>query len=340
MGLYSLNRVTGLVENSYISKSIAEAATNTEGASLLEAAVLINEHESKMFDTLINLDFVSAIREAEEKEAEKAGDAEKAEEKKEEGKAQEEATKKNIFAKIKELAEKVWDAIKKAVAAVIDKITILLNNDKKILSKYVPAIKKLTDEQLGKFDKEFEYANGAIDIDDIQKAIDDMTLAKTEEDIKKVVDAFKEKINGIFVTGKLSKDIVDKQIDYISTDKYFAGTLKSLIDAAKVDAAKQKIAKKAEDADEDAAKVYETAVKILKNTKEIVSITISANKKALADARKILILAGRYALSLQGKKEDAKEEKKAEDVKAENEAFEYALCEASDLYVYESLALD
>ena len=115
------------------------------------------------------------------------------------------------------------------------------------------------------------------------------------------------------------------------------------MDDAKINAYKAKLEKKAaSEADkESASKAYEQATKILKSSKEIASWTISNVKRAMADARKILIIAGKYALSLQGKKEDVKDDKKeAEDVKAENEAFDYALCEASDLYVYESLALD
>ena len=104
MGLYSLNRVAGLTENAYINKSLIESmddSNNFTETSLLEVSQIITEHENQMFNTLIELDFVSAMNEAEEAKAEEKKDDALADEKKEAKAEADDTKKKNILKKAK-----------------------------------------------------------------------------------------------------------------------------------------------------------------------------------------------------------------------------------------------
>ena len=323
MGLYSLNRVAGLTENAYINKSLIESmddSNNFTETSLLEVSQIITEHENKMFNTLIELDFVSAMNEAEEAKAEKKDDA-PADDKKETKSEADDAKKKNILQKAKELLEKVWEAIKNAFMTFLAKIRILLNNDKKIIDKYVPALKKVDD--FSKYEKEFEYYDGEVPSFGIT-LFDAVNKDNAEETVKK----FKEDCDK-FKTGKLTKAIVDKAIEVISGKTF--ETFKS-----KASALKANVAAKLEGKEGDA---YEIANAQAKAAKECAAIYVKTIKKVLMDNRTILILAGKWALANAGKKEEKAEDKKDEKAATTdtNEAFDFALIEASNLYVTECL---
>ena len=318
MGLYSLNRVAGLTENAYINKSLIESmddSNNFTETSLLEVSQIITEHENKMFNTLIELDFVSAMNEHTEKKsgeakAEEENDA-PADDKKEAKSEADDAKKKNIFKKAKELLEKVWEAIKNAIRTFFEKVQVLLTNDKKIVEKYIPALEKLSDADLAKYDKEFEYyddPNGAVPFINDNMFIN-VKKDNAEEEIKK----YSERCNK-FKTDKLNGRIIKNAVQTIR-GKSFEEAKKNV---NKLNAS----AIKTEGLKDEA---YETAVAQSKVAKECAAIYIKTVKKIIADNRKIIVLAGKWALA--GTKKD----------EAVNDAFDFALAEASDVYVAECL---
>ena len=73
MGLYSNNKVAAVAANesasvneemSNIIKEIEECAYDPEFGDIMEAAIQIHENDQRMFDTLIGLDFASAVNES------------------------------------------------------------------------------------------------------------------------------------------------------------------------------------------------------------------------------------------------------------------------------------
>ena len=336
MGLYSLNRVAGLTENAYINKSLIESmddSNNFTETSLLEVSQIITEHENKMFNTLIELDFVSAMNEAEEAKAEEKKDDAPADDKKEAKSEADDAKKKNIFKKAKELLEKVWNAIKNAFLTFADKIRVLLNNDKKIVEKYVPALEKLSNEDFANYGKEFEYYDGELAAPNFNI----MSIASQvhKDDVDEWIKNFKEKCDN-FKTGKLNKDIVGKAIAVVK-GKLLDGFKKT---AKAVTTNADNVLKSTDEKDN----LYQLAVAQAKAAKEGAAIFVNTAKRILADDRKILIIAGKWALS--GKRVDEKREnlkKKGEEQEHEDsfqavsDSFDFALAEASDLYVMECL---
>lgn len=340
MGLYSLNRVAGLTENAYINKSLIESmddSNNFTETSLLEVSQIITEHENKMFNTLIELDFVSAMNEAGEAKAEENKNDAPADDKKEAKSEADDAKKKNILQKAKELLEKVWNAIKNAFLTFADKIRVLLNNDKKIVEKYVPALEKLSNEDFTNYGKEFEYYDGELAAPNFNI----MSIASQvhKDDADEWIKNFKEKCDN-FKTGKLNKDIVGKAITVVKGKLLdeFKKTAKAVTTNA------NNVLKSTDEKDN----LYQLAVAQAKAAKEGAAIFVNTAKRILADDRKILILAGKWALSGKKAKADEKREDMAKKSKEEGEdyensfqsvsdSFDFALAEASDLYVMECL---
>lgn len=101
---------------------------NTESTSLLEAMLYIAESEGKMFDSLISVDFVDAVNEADEEAAPEVKDDKK---------------KKTLLDVIKGIANKIWELLKKvagaiasAIETVISKLGELLKTNQGIVDKY------------------------------------------------------------------------------------------------------------------------------------------------------------------------------------------------------------
>ena len=106
MGLYSTNRVSGLTEATDI-----ELVPDSSFGDIMECNIQLCEHERMMFESLIELDFVSAtneavLTEAEAEEKNKAADGEK---------------KVKIGEKVAQVIDNAIAAIKKAFANFIAK---------------------------------------------------------------------------------------------------------------------------------------------------------------------------------------------------------------------------
>ena len=202
-------------------------------------------------------------------------------------------------------------------------------------------------KKFSKLTTKFEYPNVLLD------KLPTFTGNELWDNLDKVksgeyVTEFKKKFD-IFNTDTLTKYIVKDAIDTIKNDKFvqkFKDIAKAITDNAKNRVDVQKKA----GVDDDSKAYYDNAVAVAKAAKQCSAIYIGTAKRMLADYRKILIIAGKWALAGAGEEKKA-EDKKADDKKEaaktnekkndedleESAMFDFALMEASDLYVTECL---
>ena len=118
---------------------IYNSAVSTNESSLLSSMLYITEAEGKMFDSLINIDFMDAITEADEEAAADGGND--AEEKKQ-----------NVFSKIgaviKQICQRIWSILQTVGKAIGDafkalgaKIGVLVGTNNGIVTKYGDYVK-------------------------------------------------------------------------------------------------------------------------------------------------------------------------------------------------------
>ena len=133
MGIYSHNRVAGVAAN--VNEATSEVEATMENFELtpdfsigctLEAVLQMYENDAKMFDTLIECDFMEAENGFIMNESEAQAVNEAADEKKSEG----------IVAKIKAAINKFIEFIKSAAGNLIRKFNDLVGSDKKIAEQY------------------------------------------------------------------------------------------------------------------------------------------------------------------------------------------------------------
>lgn len=388
MGLYSTNRAAAVAVQSEsvetpvaVDESIESLIESIDWTpdynigSVLELCIALNENDAKMFDTLIECDFVSAnnniVMEAEEAEqANSAADTTK---------------KEKIGEKIAKVVKTVIEWIKKAASNAINKITELLHKDKKLVEMYG---KTLTMDNLKgfkgipdfDFPGEFTTKDGlAAMANSIKYFAIDAQKAQVKERLDTVMENFKKKIEEAH--DKVREDLVDAAlgagIDYdMNKDKVVnankgntwmptADQLKTIQhtvaagsiiigDIKKLTAEIVKIltdlereskkmlgnSTKASEYEVYQAKViYDFASTSCKELSKTFQTYNYALNKQLAAHRKAFIICGRYALS--ASKKGAKDTEDVPVEKVEGEVVEaamlYALGEASDMYVMEAL---
>ena len=385
MGLYSKNRAASVaVQNESVETPVVESIESLIESmdwtpdynigSVLELCIAINENDAKMFDTLIECDFVSAnnniVMEAEEAEqANSAADTTK---------------KEKIGEKIAKIIKAVGEWLRKAASNAISKITELLHKDKKLVEMYG---KTLTMDNLKNFKGipdfdfpgEFTTKDGLAALSNsIKYFAIDAQKAQVKERLDTVMEDFKKKIAeaqssvkdeiakaglgaGIgFDTeknkavnankGKTWMPTADqlKTIQHtVAAGSIIIGDIKKLTaEITKILTGLEKDAKKmlgsgtkASEYEVYQAKViYDFASTSCKELSKTFQLYNYALNKQLAAHRKAFIICGRFALKA------SKGGKDVEDVpveKVEGEVVEaatiYALGEASDMYVMEAL---
>lgn len=222
-----------MIYNTAVKK---DTTVNESAPSLLEAMLYIAESEGKMFDSLINIDFMDALNEADLSDQEEDYETGNGATQPDQDTMPEE--KKNKFVEvIKQIASKIWElltkvggAIKKAFEAFFAKAGEVLGTTKGIISKYgkyvtdqanlegfsglnnFPAIKDLeyVDKQLEQLSKVTNYkdmVNAAADIPD-----------KDAEERKAIIDKINSDIeNNLKITGEVTEDALKLQDNVVPT---------------------------------------------------------------------------------------------------------------------------
>lgn len=365
MGLYSTNRIDSFNESSVeireIMESIEETSYNPDFGDIMEVAIQIQENDQRMFDTLIECDFISAMNEAVllEEEAEEAN------------KAADEKKGGSLKDKIVALCTKIANAIKQAAANIIYKIKELLKTDQKLILKYKDVLKM---SNLDGFEgiKGFNFIN-------IQEILD-LAIDFEDSDIREDIDAFNNKI-----ASASSKEEIDKHYEEFENNiKQAEEKLSSAYEKSFAKDKKDVVWKPTEDDLEAAISVLkqgDTTIALIKkeSSKIILELkkmakdakkgikngkteleTYMLNKKyivtskvcstysktfkmitngiinAIAAARKVVIICGKYAAKKAGKSEGASD-KKTETEQTNESVLNWVLAESSDMYVYDYL---
>lgn len=346
MSVYAANRIASIAEDSQISEEIMEAFADKtrETANLSNYGIIAQLHENdmKMFDAIISADFASASSNKLLEGADLAALNEK----------MENATASKIWDKIKATIEAIKNAIIKVARLFRDKVSNLINADKKILAKFTKPIENLpADFSLAvKFSLPKESLNKVAgeaskcyaDIKREAGKIATFGLQGDDQSMNVDIQDYKENIEEINKKLVASVDDIFKDGDNtVSKSDAESAVLELMGGKAVVKAAKQnadsalKAIKELEKAANAAQKKNAASPKVGAQVYSVVSGIGSATNKAmhavnnaltqiLAANRRIVLAAGRAAL--RGEKEvDAKQEAAILD----------ALFEASDLYVAE-----
>lgn len=352
MGLYSTNRVAAVNEFDESINDIIESTDWTPDfsiGSVMEAVIQIHENDAKMFDSIIECDFISAqnsmiLTEADAAQANDAADKQK---------------KIKIGEKIKNIIDSVINFIKKVASNVIAKIVDLTKSDAKLVATYKNV---LTVENLKDFKgiPEIMVPGGEINkdiIDRIGKTIDvfctDAKTAKARVRIDNLYDEFKRDINNFinevdanavwglekktnwkFESDSQIKDaIMTVQGGSIQIKKIKENAAKIIAQLKKLKSSMNSIVNSKAETTEDevyiANKAYSAASESVKALSKAFSVYNKYITKQLSSWRKAVILCGRAAAKA------VKGEKATDNV--EESMVMYALGEASDQYVIESL---
>lgn len=346
MSIYSTNRVSSLTES-----QVDFSTPDFSVGDILESCIEIAENEHKMFNSVIECDFLEAANLLLE-------DGEAAEEKNEKN---QEAKTTSFKQKLEIGVQKIIEAIKKAAANIIYKLNDLFKSDKKLVEQFG---KNLTSANYSNFPgiADFAFPSKIVSLDDIkaeeaEKFTEDF-LGKVEANPASALEELKKKSEErLTALDKLEEDnfgekkekwMPNKDDLKLAVDTLTDGKANVLIKSIKEKANNTiktledvKRNSRASKKEEVAHAKYQGAM-IACNTfsKEFKAYTNLVIKQVAA-CRKALILCGRYANKGASDKDGSKEsDEKIEKVEGEivESAIMYALAEASDAYVYESLA--
>lgn len=345
MGLYSTNRVSGLTEASNI-----ELVPDSSFGDIMECNIQLCEHERMMFESLIELDFVSATNEAVLTEAE-------AEEK---NNAADDKKKVKITEKISHLIDKAIVAIKKAFANFIAKFQELSRDH--VIKKYGEAAMKdgalngfkgfdcVKPKHVVKLDGKaiLDINNGTENQKTLNEKLAEIDKATTVEEVNNIealkVEEVKEEDEFEEVQGYIpntdgvkkclelfkgsAKVVAGAKATYAQIERDFKHLKQSLKSSTKSANGEVEVAK--------AKKKYDIAVDYIKATNKEVKQSMEFAKKNIAFCRKTIVLCGKYALS--NKKGSTEDNKNAEQTATEESALDYIIGESSDQYVYNLFA--
>ena len=327
MGLYSTNRVKSVTDEP-VAENVQDEFTlegvEPDYSNIMEMSLQIYEMDMKMFDTLIEADFIEATNNRTLGESAEAINEEN-----------DETKKVAIGEKVKKLIEFVVDKIKKAAAAFINKLIQVFNTDKKLIEMYRPLLAKATTESF----KDFGGVSGFT----VPQKLEDGEVIKIDPseltDSMKTVDVAKEVVNK--KTAELESDeyiskfikVVDgnwkPESGDISAIVHIMDSSKTLINEIKKDTSEaissvKGFAKTTADNLGSASAAYEKAKLACTFTVKSWNTFRALRTKQLAAARKGMIILGRYL----------KKGNKAEAEENANESVMYeVLGEASDAYI-------
>ena len=348
MGLYSTNRVSALTEATDI-----ELVPDSSFGDIMECNVQLSEHERMMFESLLELDFVSATNEAVLTEAE-------AEEK---NNAANETKKVKIGEKIAQLIDNAIAAIKKAFANFIAKFQQLSVD--RVVKKYGDAVMK--DGALNGFEegiedfampKKIDFSkitdskdNSKKSLKDFVASLGDIYNCKSVEEVNNLVEQIvKEPEEKEEKEGEANDYFEAKQKVFFPTKddiknalEYYKNSAATVRDAKKAVAEivaalnsikrEAKRSRKSGDNDLDLAiskAQYDIVINAIKTTNKEAKKAFEMAKQQIAACRKLIIIAGKYVL-------EGKGEYKAAEAASES-ALDYIIGESSDQYVYNVFA--
>ena len=354
MGLYSTNRVSALTEATDI-----ELVPDSNFGDIMECNVQLSEHERMMFESLLELDFVSATNEAVLTEAE-------AEEK---NNAANETKKVKIGEKIAQLIDNAIAAIKKAFANFIAKFQQLSAD--RVVKKYGDAAMK--DGALNGFKgiedfampKKIDFSkitdskdNSKKSLKDFVASLGDIYNCKSVEEVNNLVEQIvkepeeKEEKEGEandYFEAK-QKTFVPTKYDIKNAVEYYKNSAATVRDAKKAVAEivaalnsikrEAKRSRKSGDNDLDLAiskAQYDIVINAIKTTNKEAKKAFEMAKQQIAACRKLIIIAGKYALKGNKGEDKAAEANTAEEAASES-ALDYIIGESSDQYVYNVFA--
>ena len=348
MSVYATNRIASIAEDSQICEEIMEAYADKtrETANLSNYGIIAQLHENdmRMFDAIISADFASASSANLLEGAELAALNEK----------MENAAASKIWDRIMGVITAIKEAIIKVARLFRDKISNLINADKKILAKFTKPIEnlpadfslnvkfalpkqsltKIADEAsecYKKIKNEADKINGF----GLNLQSDDVSMNTDIQDYKEKIDEINKSlvasVDDIFATGdnKVTKsDAESAVLELLGGKNVVKAAKKNADDALKTVKELEKAAKAAQKKNaanpKVGAQVYSVVSGIGAATNKAMHTVNNALTQILAANRRIVLAAGRAAL--RGEKEvDAKQEAAILD----------ALFEASDLHVAE-----
>ena len=361
MGLYSTNRVSDLIEATDI-----ELLPDSSFGDIIECNIQLCEHERMMFESLIELDFVSAtneavLTEAEAEEKNKAADGEK---------------KIKIGEKVSQIIDNAIAAIKKAFANFIAKFQQIAAD--RVVKKYSDALKK--DGALNGFKGIEDFAmpigfafNGAsYDKDEKNNkdnrasrtakfealyGIESLNTCKTIEEVNNIVDEIKETNKNLenknpdsFYFHEEQKSFVPNSNDisdaiyifqeipeYIKNAKKTAADIITELNKIKREAKRERKTGNNElDLAISKAK-YDIIVENIKYCNYITKKDFEMAKRQIAAYRRLIVICGKYALKNANDKSSNTAEENEEEVNKES-ALDYIIGESSDQYVYNVFA--
>lgn len=350
MGVYSTNRISSLTESHQVPvEEEFELTPNENLGNIMEAVIAVRENEHMMFNSLLELDFVSATNEATmlEADAEAANDA------------QNKSKLKAMLDKIAELFDRAITAIKTAASNFIGKIKGLLDRDKKIVEAYggikaedLKGFKGLSNFAFPKGElpnldmikqadananKMLDVIKNASDRDtaDQYSEVADEAIKSLKGSIKR--DDFFEEKSEAFIPNQQQ---IDRMISEVKDAKETITALKKLtVDStSKLKATKNKAksaiaASKGDELEAYKAKaVYSAASGYVNGYMKMFSEYTHVVTAQIAAYRKALVACGHYA------KKGSKAKGEATEDKVQESALMYALTESSDEYVYAHFA--
>jgi hypothetical protein len=346
MSIYATNRIASIAEDSQICEEIMEAYADKtrETANLSNYGIIAQLHENdmRMFDAIISADFASASSANLLEGAELAALNEK----------MENAAASKIWDRIMATITAIKEAVIKVARLFRDKVSNLINADKKILAKFTKPIENLPadfnlnvkfalpKESLSKIASEASKSYNDIKreagkINSFGLQDDDVSMDAGIQDYKDNIDEINKKliasVDDIFTTddNKISKsDAKSAVLELMSGKNVVKAAKKNADDALKTVKELEKAAKAAQKKNaanpKVGAQVYSLVSGIGAATNKAMHTVNNALTQILAANRRIVLAAGHAAL--RGEKTvDAKQEAAILD----------ALFEASDLYVAE-----
>ena len=349
------------------------AAENTSNASILESCLYITEYESKMFESLINIDFVQAVQEADldtqEDDSETGNgatqDAPEANTTKK-GKDAEVGPNKwqqikytcsQIVKKIKELLAKIKDAVINTFKNATTKIQEILNGDKKLVEKYGSLVKEARNiegfEGLDNFNVPQNFNNNYFDTksitDLVNKAGDIFGSTGLNEEIGKGCDQLLEDAQKNFNDSFKQEEKFIPDVTFMtnavalltSGSKQITNSItetgKNLVQTIR---AMEEMTKKYEAEINKNGKESETYAAQWKDYSSAIAkicSTISKLTNISLNSTKATFKACRHAVFVVGKYASAKANKEANTNTSESVTLRYIIGEASDMYIEDVL---
>ena len=352
MGVYSTNRISSVAESTVTTpvEEEFEYTPNDNLGSVIEAAIGLRENEHNMFNSLIELDFVSATNEATMLEA----DAEAA------NNAQNQSKLKAIIDKIEQLFETAIKTIQTAASNFIGKIKELLDRDKKIVEAYknikvedlkgfkgisnfafptgkIPDLKSITNAE-SEMNKILDTIKNASDRDTVdQYAETAKTKASEIKDSLKREDFFEKKVESFVPT----QDQLNRMIQEVTNAKDTVAEIKKLTTStmSTLKATKSKARAAIHDSKEElevykAKTVYKASSELVNGYMKMFNEVTHVFTSQIAAYRKALIICGRYAKKGSNATSDVADDKKENDTDVTESVLLYSLAESSDDYVY------